>query len=322
MTGFTGHTWSSARRNAPGWDEHRKAKLTEMWNRGDRVADIADALSTSRGGIYVQANKMGLRRRAERAGRPRTSAKVHHRNDQGARRHLSYEAKGVSRVVLQPHHPASREGSTIFPGSVIPAGELVRLLKSGDNSRKTGGMVTKGRYRGLPIYTLTLEERETCPRTCEQWSSCYGNGMHWAQRIADDGTLIRRLWAELAVLNAEHKQGYLVRLHVLGDFYSVDYVNLWRQAMQDFPKLVVFGFTARQPPDPIGVAVAELTGDFYDRFRIRFSGLRMEQDGAIVVDRLEDAIGILCPAERDQARCCGSCGLCWHTNKTISFLRH
>jgi hypothetical protein len=319
MIGGTGSYWSDARRNAQPWDEPRRAKLKLMWDRGDRVDDIADALKTSRGAIYVQASKLGLaRRKARKEPSPNSPSRV----AAGRRRFAGIEPKGFSRVVLPPHHPASREGACIFPSTVIPAGQVKRLLKSGEHSRKIGGTVAKGALRGRPIFTLTLEERETCPRSCEQWASCYGNNMHMAQRIADDGTLIRRLWAEMAVLNVDHPSGFLIRLHVLGDFYSEEYVALWRQALNDFPGLRIFGFTARMPPDPIGVAVAELARDFYDRFRIRFSGLRYEDDGAIVVDRREDAIGILCPAEADPDRCCATCALCWQSNRTISFLRH
>lgn len=305
------------------WDGPRKAKLAEMWNRGDKVALIADELGTSRGAIYLKANALGLRRRGKRQRADREpGSQPPQRNAMGRRRFEGIPPTGESRVILAPHHPSSREGATIFPSTVIPAGKLPRLLKSGMNSRKIGGIVTKGALRGRPIFTLTLEERETCPRECEQWPSCYGNNMHMAQRIADDGTLIRRLWAELAAINAEHSRGFLVRLHVLGDFYSLEYVELWRQALGDFPGLVIFGFTRRRPPDPIGIAIAELARDFYQRFRIRFSGLRSPEDGAVVIDKREDAIGILCPAEADPARCCASCALCWHSNRTISFLRH
>jgi hypothetical protein len=137
---------------------------------------------------------------------------------------------------------------------VIPAAKLPRLLKSGMNSRKIGKIVAKGPWKGFPIFTLTLEERATCPRSCQQWANCYGNNMHFAQRISDDGTLTRRLWGELAALGAENPEGFLVRLHVLGDFYSEEYVAFWRAALEEFPQLRIFGFTARIPPDPIGVA--------------------------------------------------------------------
>lgn len=320
MIGATGNQWSDARRGALRWDDARKAKLCSMWNEGAKVAAIADALSTSRGAIYMQASQLGLRRRAAPA--PEVASAKPHRKSEGRRRFPGIESTGVSRIVLPPHHPASRDGATIFPASVVPAGKLARLLKSGEHSRKIGGQVTKGPCRGQPIFTLTLEERQTCPRSCEQWSSCYGNNMPFAQRITDDGTLLRRLWAELAVKAIENPAGFLVRLHVLGDFYSVAYVEFWRQALVEFPGLRIFGFTARMPPDPIGIAIVAMVAENYDRCRMRFSGLRQEDDGAIVVDRREDAIGILCPAESNAARCCASCALCWHSNRTISFLRH
>ena len=39
-------------------------------------------------------------------------------------------------------------------------------LKWGHNSAKVGGRAIRGRWKNLPIYTLTLEERATCPRSC------------------------------------------------------------------------------------------------------------------------------------------------------------
>ena len=62
-------------------------------------------------------------------------------------------------------HPAITSGHTIFP-STVQTGRAQWALKSGTNSRKIGGVVLKGRWRGFAIYTLTLEERSTCPTTC------------------------------------------------------------------------------------------------------------------------------------------------------------
>ena len=94
-------------------------------------------------------------------------------------------------------------------------------LKSGENSAKIGGLIVKGRWRGFPVYTLTLEERATCPRTCHHWRSCFGNGTHLADRIAAGANLEWRLEREVALLDIDHPRGFVVRLHVLGDFYSV-----------------------------------------------------------------------------------------------------
>jgi hypothetical protein len=87
-------------------------------------------------------------------------------------------------IVLNASHPAILDARTIFPTTVNEVGHprLKRLLKGGENSRKIGKTVTKGKLKGFPIFTLTLEERATCPRTCEVFDSCYGNGMPYAQR--------------------------------------------------------------------------------------------------------------------------------------------
>jgi hypothetical protein len=333
--------WSGAERVIPGWAGRRRRKRVE-WTPADRKqlaelwavrplisgTEIAELLGRDPGSIYAKAHQMGLPPRRGR--RPdvrernlaRGRAPKRKSDQSGLRRFHGVANSDGPKIVLEPHDPRYRAGTTVFPTTVIPAAKLPRLLKSGHNSRKIGKEVAKGWLRGAPIFTLTLEERATCPRTCPVFASCYGNNMPFAHRIHDDGTLTRRLWGELASLNAEHPNGFLVRLHVLGDLYSPEYVDFWRQALDDFPALNIFGFTARQPGDPIGRAVIELVRDRYERFRIRFSGLAMEEDGAVVVDRKEEAIGVICPAELDPDRCCATCALCWNSNKTISFLRH
>lgn len=303
------------------WDAARKAQLERMWNANVSAAFIARELKTSRGAIYQQVTKQGLpkRPRGVPAKHDRTSR---NRDATNQRRFSGVVSEGKARVVLPPHHPAHREGATIFPSTVVPAARLPRLLKSGENSRKIGSQMAKGRWRGMRLFTLTLEERETCPRTCLEWASCYGNNMHLAQRIADDGTLTRRLWGELASLNAEFPAGFIVRLHVLGDFYSLEYVRFWREALDDFPALRIFGFTARRPSDPIGAELVWLVRDHEDRVMLRFSGAGHETHSSEVIERPEDATGILCPAESDPERSCATCGLCMQTTRSISFLRH
>src|SRR3990167_9551526 len=54
-----------------------------------------------------------------------------------------------------------------------------------------------GAFKGMPLYSLTLEERATCERSCNAWSVCYGNNMPFAHRfdvLADGGlALMARL---------------------------------------------------------------------------------------------------------------------------------
>src|SRR5690606_6120577 len=85
------------------------------------------------------------------------------------RRHGSIEPSGRG-VVLSALSPAFKYGRSIFPSRVYDPDEVARVLKSGHQSRKIGAFVAKGPRRGWPIYTLTLEERATCPRNCREWA--------------------------------------------------------------------------------------------------------------------------------------------------------
>jgi hypothetical protein len=233
----------------------------------------------------------------------------------------SIKPKG-HRVNLRDDHPALA-GATIFPTRVFDVDEVPRVLISGVNSRKIGKTVMKGRWRGYPIFTLTLEERATCPSSCAEWRTCYGNSMHMARRVRAGDLFERYLWDELHEAQRSHPRGFVVRLHVLGDFYSVGYVSLWEQALADFPALRVFGYTARQPfTDPIGAALNRLVQLHEDRFALRFSGLDLSRNGAIVVDAAADTEHLICPAQTGKTECCATCALCWHSDRTIAFLRH
>jgi hypothetical protein len=110
----------------------------------------------------------------------------------------------------------------------------------------------------MPIYTLTLEERASCPLTCKHWRSCYGNGMMVASRVQAGPELEARLEREIEVLDVRHVKGFVVRLHVLGDFYSVEYVELWRRLLRQYSTMRIWGYTARidAKNDPIAAALA------------------------------------------------------------------
>ena len=187
-------------------------------------------------------------------------------------RRYQHAGKGQP-VVISSLHPAHRTGRTIFPSRVFDPSEVPRLLKDGHQARKIGKFVVKGARRGWPIFTLTLEERATCPRSCKAWSFCFGNHMQGAERIVAGAELEGVLWEELAALQRRHARGFLIRLHILGDFYSLGYVRLWQRALAAFPALHVFGFTARDPDaDPIGVLLWRMANADWARFAIRFSG--------------------------------------------------
>lgn len=237
---------------------------------------------------------------------------------------------------LDAKHPAMLENRTLFPTTVVEVTEEApdRLLVSGVNNRKLGATVEKGQFKGYALYGFSLEERATCPATCAQRGVCYGNGMQMARRhrIGDADVFYDRLAFEIAGLLDEHP-GLLVRLHVLGDFPSIEYVAFWKDALDENPKLAVYGYTARLPKakggDEIGDAIAEVKKAHPARFRIRWSSQKRQPDGATVVDHVPThalaSTEIVCPAQTDATACCATCGLCWESaarEKSILFVKH
>lgn len=152
--------------------------------------------------------------------------------DQSLSRFPHYKPRPGEVVPLPSDHPAVVEGRTLFPKSVVAAEDSPRLLVSGHNNPKLGKQVLKGPRAGWPIYQLTLEERATCPSSCFNWARCYGNGMHMARRHRAGRDLELKLMEDLADLGVDHPQGFIVRLHTLGDFYSVGYVKFWGRMIE------------------------------------------------------------------------------------------
>lgn len=192
------------------------------------------------------------------------------------------------------------------------------LLKPASANKKLGGgktSVGKGKLKGLPMYSLTLTERSTCPQDCQQWTNCYGNNMPFAHRVnhEDLPTLRSRLSSELAKLLSTHSQGVLVRLHVLGDFFSVPYVEFWQEQMEIHPKLHIFGYTHRKKDSDIGKAISVLNA--YGAW-IRWSDAGGEMSANV------EGEGITCPEQTGKTAGCLTCALCWSTKQPINFLRH
>jgi hypothetical protein len=212
---------------------------------------------------------------------------------------------------------------------------------------KLGKKVTKGKLSGFPIYTVTLQERATCPTSCIHWHDCYGNNMMFAVRYNADDSLITAMESELETLQAKHPSGFLVRLHVLGDFYSVQYVAQWAKWLGMFPALHIYGYTANQPDAAdnkeraIGQAILSLRMACGIRFAVRFSGSYSDQFSALSADDskalalLDTKQAFKCPTqisketgklakkgEETLASDCGACGLCWQASKPVVFLTH
>lgn len=235
---------------------------------------------------------------------------------------------------LAEDHPAVLQRLPLFEASVVSIADSPRIFVSGENNRKIGRVVTKGAWKGMPIYTLTLSERATCPTACHMYLSCYGNAMPFARRHEHGEALEEQIPKELTTLSLKHPRGYVIRLHILGDFYSETYARLWQDMLDVHDALRIYGYTAlgesEDEPDLATLAVLEeMNADFSERCNIRMSSPESFPGGATVIDRLPEGAnvteGLVCPAEREATACCATCGLCWEQaarEKTIVFIKH
>jgi hypothetical protein len=224
---------------------------------------------------------------------------------------------------------AFEEGRTLFQKTVRDPGS--KLLVSGHSNVKIGRDVRKGRlFRGYWIFTLTLEERATCPSTCFHWTTCYGNNMPWARRYRHGPELEAALEEQLGAMmakvgrNGTAMKGVLVRLHALGDFYSPEYVEFWGRMLAKYEELAVFGYTARRPWDAIGVAINRLKGLHGRRFAVRWSDGLGGDDSTVPILTESDCppTAFVCPEQTGRSQCCATCGLCWNSTRNVAFVEH
>lgn len=290
----------------------RDARAIALREKGLGFQSIADALGVTRATAENWIN-----------GKSPASSKQ--------KRHAPYEIDPSRVASLSPDSAPVRERRTIFPSRVFSPRRVPRLLIDGHNSRKTGSMVTKGPWAGMPIYTLTLQKRASCPSQCFMFNNCYGNSSRWARRIEHGHEFEYHLIDEVAALADKHKRGFVVRLHILGDFYSPFYVGVWRELLARVEPLRVYGYTARsfKHDRQIATAIRAMNEAYPERCLIRFSSAQPQPGGATVISYIPETSrvpeGLICPAELHKSECCASCGLCWSPaarTETIVFIKH
>jgi len=210
---------------------------------------------------------------------------------------------------------AIKGGCTAFPLTRKSARDTAPVLKPARNNRKFGrGVFKRGPFKGMPLYSLTLEERATCPANCPEWATCYGNNMPFAHRFEAGMELELALIQECQALSVKHPHGYVIRLHVLGDFYSEAYVKTWRSILECNWTLRVFGYTHRK--GPIAHAIDLLSQTYPKRFVIfqsdgKLGGIRP----VAICEGQPNAESLpLCPQQAGKVASCLECGLCTNPN--------
>jgi len=324
------------------WSAPNIERLRELWSTELTASEIAEKFGDgrSRNTIIGKAHALGLPPKPQR---PRAKKERGQLSGGGVRK--AYASKGddatLTRFVkvstIGRHrkqrrqqrlpgfeHDMVREGRTRFRKTVKAVNQVSHLLVSGHSNVKIGRDVRKAKFRGYWIYTLSLEERKTCPDSCRHWQTCYGNNMPWAKRIDHtDPDFLPTLETEITRLCTK-RGGVLIRLHALGDFFSVEYVEFWRHMLRRHPNLALYGYTARHPVTPIGDAVWVTNRLFPDRCMIRFSDAQLPEMSTVSIG---DESGcppnaFICPEQTGKTRCCATCGACWSTKKNVAFMEH
>jgi len=214
--------------------------------------------------------------------------------------------------------------TTVYPKSIkSPLDLTYQVLKKGSNNKKLGFKITSNKWKYKRLYSLTLTERDTCPESCHHWEDCYGNNMPFAHRFTTLG-LVQAVEEQIETLVKKHPEGIVIRLHVLGDFYSLDYVRFWERMLKQFPTLCVFGYTAREDNSDIGAAIQFLNIQYQDRWVVRFS--RSNETKRIglwyAAEESFEGKAFTCPEQTGKLNSCADCGLCWTAPKTVRFLSH
>ena len=144
---------------------------------------------------------------------------------------------------LNSEHPALAEARTIHTKYVFDAEDYkFDIIKKANNVKlldKKDKVITKGIWKNLPMYTLTLEERATCSSDCEHWDDCYGNNVGMAHRFKANQALMDKMEIQLEAMAKKNPLGFVIRLHILGDFWSVAYVRWWERMIQIYTNMKI-----------------------------------------------------------------------------------
>jgi hypothetical protein len=168
----------------------------------------------------------------------------------------------------------------------------------------------------------------TMPSSPRQCCSAPAQGRTWI--FPESRTILgaeaAEVAAEVEVLDVRHVNGFVVRLHVTGDFYSPTYVEPWAALLRQYSTLRIFGYTRRHDEgDPIAARIASVAAEFgWSRFAMRLSGAQSDTRSTVVVEcpHQKPADAILCGQEIERKKNCGACALCWESEKRIALLQH
>jgi hypothetical protein len=201
---------------------------------------------------------------------------------------------------------------------------MVPTLGNKVKAKSITTVIRKGPWRGMPMFSLTLEEKRFCPPECpltQKKQGCYGDLMFLAKRCDPEvADFYPQLIKDLQIIQDRYSRGFVVRLHELGDFFSERYLLFWYHALQHFPALKIFGYSHT------GGKLSQLLDLMQnDRWRILSSNdlQKTTRPRAWIIDpdNPPDDL-VICPQQIHKTPSCSLCGLCMNGKTEIGFIPH
>lgn len=221
---------------------------------------------------------------------------------------------------LAGNHPAVVKGVSLHHHKVQPVTPETEVVSSAVSNSKIGRyMLSPSKHAWAEIFTVTWEERKTCPRSCTHWTDCYTNNTPLMRRkdydLAREEEILALMEAQLVTHLERIKTPYLyVRLHQAGDFPTVRYVEWWSDVLTRYPRIHVFGYTHWPEESPIGRAVQRLNNAWWHtRWRIFQSSSGQPNRGANTFHTAAEAKAagnMPCPEQVGRVPTCGECQMC------------
>lgn len=174
----------------------------------------------------------------------------------------------------------------------------------------------------IPFFSLP--PFKTCPGTnqfCEWF--CYGVRGRFTWPLAQK-SLVRNWDASLKsnfsqVMTDEIRQRKcrVFRIHEVGDFYSLEYIEKWKQIITNLPNVQFYAYTRSWRVDELAPAL-ELLLDMPNLAllaSIDFTCLDNPHNGWRTIS--VEGNGIPCPHDLKRVKHCTQCRLCWETDNNI-----
>ena len=189
-------------------------------------------------------------------------------------------------------------------------------------------LISKGNLKLGKLPSFSLPVLTTCPGKtpfCDQF--CYGlKGMFILPKIKDKNE--RRLDASLKndfvptiIKEIRGTKAPAFRLHVIGDFYSSEYIQKWIDIALELQEVILFGSTRSWRCD----FLAEKLKEFRDLENVY---MKASIDATDHLDPFScgwrvwsiEGKGVPCPHDDKVVEDCASCGRCWlHKDTDTSF---